>query len=286
MARIRSIKPEFWTSETIADLDVGTRLTFIGLWSYVDDNGVGVYNERLVASSLYPMDDPREALARIREAFARLSAKGRVALYETSGKRYVYVTTWDEHQRVDKPRKPRYPRPDECEHTPLTPPPTCGNTPIREPVAEPSREPREPVATPQEFPALEQGAGSREQGSREQGVPPTADALPARRDTAQTLLSEWLDHCPKRPPKTVIGHVAKQLRTLLEEGIDPGDIRAGLAAWHTKGLHPATLPSVVNEVMNRGAAPPPAPRPSTTDQRVSAALALAQKYAEQEAAAS
>ena len=39
--RIRSIKPEFWTSDDITALAVDDRLLFIGLWSYVDDNGVG-----------------------------------------------------------------------------------------------------------------------------------------------------------------------------------------------------------------------------------------------------
>ena len=38
--RIRSIKPEFWTSDDVAQHDWNTRLLFIGLWSYVDDNGV------------------------------------------------------------------------------------------------------------------------------------------------------------------------------------------------------------------------------------------------------
>src|SRR5690606_36347653 len=29
--------------------------------------------------------------------------------------------------------------------------------------------------------------------------------------TAQTLIGEWLDRCPKRPPSRVIGHVAKEI---------------------------------------------------------------------------
>lgn len=68
--------------------------------------------------------------------------------------------------------------------------------------------------------------------------------------TTQTLIGEWLDRCPKRPPSRVIGHVAKEIKTLLNDGIHPDDIRRGLAHWMTKGLHPSTLPSVVNEVMN------------------------------------
>lgn len=40
--RIRNIKPEFWRSQDITALDKSARLTFIGLWNYVDDNGVGL----------------------------------------------------------------------------------------------------------------------------------------------------------------------------------------------------------------------------------------------------
>lgn len=68
--------------------------------------------------------------------------------------------------------------------------------------------------------------------------------------TAQTLVATWIDHCRARPPSNVIGQIAKHCAALLAEGIDPDAIEAGLAAWHSKGLHPSTLPSVVNEVLN------------------------------------
>ena len=57
MARIRSIKPEFFTSEVIASLPLSARLTFIGLWTYVDDNGVGLDNERLILAAVWPLED-------------------------------------------------------------------------------------------------------------------------------------------------------------------------------------------------------------------------------------
>jgi len=87
--------------------------------------------------------------------------------------------------------------------------------------------------------------------------------------TAQTIIGEWIDHAPKRPPQQVIGQTSKSIAAMLAEGIDPDDVRRGVAAWMTKGLHPSTLPSVVNEVMNS------TPRRSTTDQRVTAGLELA-----------
>ncbi|MFY3807802.1 hypothetical protein, partial [Escherichia coli] len=68
--------------------------------------------------------------------------------------------------------------------------------------------------------------------------------------TAQTITGEWLERVPKRPPSSVVSQVAKQIKTLLEDHIDPDDIRRGLAQWMKKGLHPATIPAVVNEVMN------------------------------------
>jgi hypothetical protein len=67
--------------------------------------------------------------------------------------------------------------------------------------------------------------------------------------TAQTILGEWLERV-KRPPSGVIGQVGKHVRAMLAEGIEPDDVRRGLAAWAEKGLHPSTLPSVVNEAMN------------------------------------
>lgn len=92
---------------------------------------------------------------------------------------------------------------------------------------------------------------------------------------AQQIVAEWIDRCAKRPPKPVVGQMAKQIASMLGEGVDPDDIRRGIAQWMTKDLHPSVLPSVVNAVMNGSRA---SPRPSTTDARVSAGLALAEEF--------
>lgn len=99
--------------------------------------------------------------------------------------------------------------------------------------------------------------------------------------TAQTLIGEWLDHCKHRPPANVIGQVAKQVRGLLEEGIGAEQVRKGFALWHSRSLHPSTLPSVINEILNPRTAAQQA-KPSTTDQRVGAGLALVEKYRQME----
>lgn len=122
---------------------------------------------------------------------------------------------------------------------------------------------------------------TRDTGNREPQtpIPPSAarDGSDDGNEGAQALLGEWLDRCAKRPPGRVVGQVAVQVKAMLAEGVDPDDIRRGLSAWMTKGLHPSTLPSVVNEVMNR-APPTSTARPSTTDQRTAAVQALKTQF--------
>lgn len=154
--RIRSIKPEFWTSEDIAALDWATRLVFIGLWSYVDDNGVGRDIEKLISASLFPLeDDPRDTLATVSRALAKLAEGGQIARYEVDGAPFLFIDAWAKHQRIDKPAKARYPLP------------TCENAVPRETLATVSREPRE-ISPPG---AVEQrNRGAVEQGSSGKAV--------------------------------------------------------------------------------------------------------------------
>lgn len=110
--RIRSIKPEFWRSQDISALEVEDRLLFIGLWSYVDDNGVGEDRVSQVSADLFADDierDPGETFARVSRGLARLSEAGRILRYEVEGRSYLRISGWAKHQRIDKPNKPRFP---------------------------------------------------------------------------------------------------------------------------------------------------------------------------------
>jgi hypothetical protein len=279
MARIRTIKPEFWKSESIARLPIRCRLTFIALWSYVDDNGVGRDNERLVAAEVYPLeDDPREAVECIREDLATLARESRIVRYTVAGKRYLHVTGWSEHQKIDRPNRPRYPGPETDGATPLT----CENLNPRASASNGSRQSRA-VPSP--------GAGSkgaRELGSREQGAgirPEAGDAAAvAAQPSAQSLIAEWLDHLPpgKRPPKQVLGQVGRELAAMVDEGIPYDDLQVGLATWQARGLHPSSLASVVHAA--RTAPATSGAKPSTTDQRVAAVAALLPRMAALDAA--
>ena len=131
MARIRTIKPEFWQDEKLAPLRPIDRLVFLGLISHADDAGRLVDNVKLLDGLIFPLteDTCRDAL----ETLARLS---RVTRYTSaSGQALLQVTNWEKHQRVDKPAKYVLPAPTLTQ--------SSGES--REDVARVSRESRAPT---------------------------------------------------------------------------------------------------------------------------------------------
>ena len=57
MARIRTIKPEFWEDEKLTKLPLHARLLFIGTWNFADDNGLLLANPVLMKSHIFPYED-------------------------------------------------------------------------------------------------------------------------------------------------------------------------------------------------------------------------------------
>ena len=120
--RIRSIKPEFWRSDDIDALSIPDRLLFIGLWSYVDDNGVGLFSLKDIVGDLFAGDmlrDSNETLIRVKEGLKALFERALIEIYSQDGDTYLAITNWGKHQRVPNPNKPRYPRPSADSETPL-----------------------------------------------------------------------------------------------------------------------------------------------------------------------
>lgn len=116
MARIRTIKPEFWTSEQVMDCSLPARLLFIGLWNFCDDHGRHRLAPKTIKAEIFPGDDV--AAETIRGLLDELSAAGLVALYRADGGDYLQITGW-KHQRIDKRQPPRHPPP------PAPPPPAA-----------------------------------------------------------------------------------------------------------------------------------------------------------------
>ena len=113
--RIRATKPEFWRSERMSLLSWEDRFLFKALEHYVDDNGVGKDDVALIACEMFPRDmatNPRETLARVSEGISRIESVGMVWRYTAGNTRLLYVSFFDSSQRIDKPGKGRFPRPD------------------------------------------------------------------------------------------------------------------------------------------------------------------------------
>lgn len=126
--RIRTVKPEFWRSDDIDALCLEDRLLFIGLWSYVDDSGVGIDKESSIAADLFAGDLAREfseTSRRVHEGLKRLSAAGLITRYTVSGRRYLHIATWTKHQKINRPTPSRYPPPASAD----SPPPDPGREP-------------------------------------------------------------------------------------------------------------------------------------------------------------
>jgi hypothetical protein len=101
MARIRTIKPEFWLNEELASVSEPARLVAIGLLNLADDEGWFKAHSRLVESALFPFSEPSVS---IHECLTQLSSIGYIATYiGTDSKQYGHVVKFDEHQRVNRP---------------------------------------------------------------------------------------------------------------------------------------------------------------------------------------
>ena len=108
--RIRTIRPEFYQSESVGSMTWKTRLIFINLWSYVEDNGVNLDNPRLFRGQCMPYDD--SVLDDIEDAYAELEQCGSIIRYERDGKRLLFIPGFEKWQNIQRPGTCHYLPPD------------------------------------------------------------------------------------------------------------------------------------------------------------------------------
>jgi hypothetical protein len=256
--RIRSIKPEFWRSDDIDRLDWHTRLLFIGMWSYVDDNGVGRDRESDIAADLFSSDlsrDPRDTLARVADGLQQLSAGGQIVRYTVAGKRFLHITAWESHQKIDRPAKPRYPLPEDAD-----PPETKGS-------GAPSRDPRETVANSSRDPRESASTGTGEQGNRGTGEEPLAPATPPRAERPRDALFDAVVEVCGIDPKTLTasgrGAINNSLKQLREVEATPPQVQLRANRYRQQYRDAPLTPSALAKHWGSltGASPPPGQRP-------------------------
>ncbi len=103
MGRIRTLKPEFFRSRSLARCSVCARLTFQGLWTEADDFGRGVADTRLLKGAIWALDDAITPET-VESHLAELAETGHIVLYESDGERYYAIINWEKHQAASHRR--------------------------------------------------------------------------------------------------------------------------------------------------------------------------------------
>lgn len=110
MARIRTIKPEFFTDEKVGECSASARLLFVATWVFADDHGNLERSARQLKAQAFPYDSI-DCEPLIRE----LIDAGLLVEYESAGKKFLHIKNFRLHQKIDKPSKPRVPLYEESE---------------------------------------------------------------------------------------------------------------------------------------------------------------------------
>ena len=108
MARYRTVKPEFWTSEQVIECSTNARLMFIGMWNFADDAGRLPLSLKSIKAQIFPSDDI--SLDTIRRMIDELSTNRLVDIYVVDDKEYLQITGWH-HQKIDRPQPCKYQAP-------------------------------------------------------------------------------------------------------------------------------------------------------------------------------
>ena len=107
MARIRTIKPEFWTDERLAECSITSRLLFIGMLNFADDNGNLVYSAKRLKMQVFPAD-----MVDTQPLLDELLAHGLLIEYAVSNCAYLHIKGFSKHQVINRRTKSPIPQPE------------------------------------------------------------------------------------------------------------------------------------------------------------------------------
>lgn len=180
MARIRTIKPEFFRHEGLFEAErtsgLPLRVAFAGLWTVADREGRFRWRPRQLKLDVLPFDE-----ADFAKVLDTLEAAGFVGRYAEAGEEYGYIPTWHKHQVVNNRETP----------SALPAPTGPGTREARVSDASATREPRDGdvTGTPLVH-AQAEGEGEREEISEE------ADASSSSSATTKSSSNRPTIPCP------------------------------------------------------------------------------------------
>jgi hypothetical protein len=219
MARIRTIKPEFFTSEDIVELSPLARLLYIATWCEADKEGRLVWKPRTFKLRYFPGDD-----CNIEALCAEVLEAGLVVVYGM----HAYIPRFTSHQHLN-------PRESESILPPPPPPPAHveqspkSTRESRVPDASPrvaTREPRDIDAQGGREGKGREGKGREREIQRVHARPPKPESV-----TQQTW-DDWIEH--RRSKKASVTSTVIE-SAALEASKAGMSLDAFLREWCTRG---------------------------------------------------
>jgi len=271
VARIRSVKPEFWDDRKLAKrTSRDARLLYIALWNLADEHARLNGDPQWIKGQVFPYDDDLGVPA-VEALIKELAALERIVMYDADGDPYLFLPKLACHQRLE---------PDKVKSRIPDPPPTSPNgssaphAVSSEPRADLSERRADSSERDADKPALLYVAGSMEHGAcsrdaRERARDPAAAAT----RTANSLLEEHRRLTTPSIPRDVARRIGEQIDSLLDDPeISTDEIREGLTRLRSnRKWGPGMLPNLVHEVRQERAgtgqprARSPDPRQEATD---------------------
>lgn len=97
MARIRTIKPKFWTDGKMVQCSFAARLLFIGLWNFADDNGNLERSSEEIKMQIFPGDN-----VDCETLLMELITQGVVIEYSVNARKFLHIRNFLKHQVINR----------------------------------------------------------------------------------------------------------------------------------------------------------------------------------------
>jgi hypothetical protein len=107
VARIRYIKPDTFADTDLAEVSIPARLLYIGLWCYMDCDGVAEADSKLIKRNLFPYDDAITS-KKIHLLIDELIEHGFLFHFKYNDREYLFCPTLAKHQKFHKNETSKY----------------------------------------------------------------------------------------------------------------------------------------------------------------------------------
>lgn len=230
MARIRSVKPEFWTDPEVVALPMAARLFFIGCWNHADDFGVLKDDPHRLKLQILPSDDvdPVQLVAALVASNLLLR---RVA---PDGTAVLVVRTFALHQKIDKRSPGRWGHPDDF---------TLPTSADPEPPKPTAHDESPPIPTnPSDSPPRKGREGTGLDGTSTTVVSPASQSLDlvpppsSPSATVQRVFDAWIDSTG-RTDRTVLDTKRRRLIQAALERYPVDDVLDAVRGWQHSPHH-------------------------------------------------